>query len=230
MVSTQNRQVPFIKVLVTFAFGALLALAGALAFNLSLADREARVSAMGPLCHDMGGEFSLDLHDDNYMMRFSDKGFGNQDLEKVMRHAAPLPVPPPVWIGYSGNIWLELGHTGVDDAGLQFLTPQVTYLDLRGCAITSKGVRTIVERAPRLFTLLLDGTRIDDEALKALAPMARPRPPYGVLLLGVSHTSITAEGLRPLAGALCSVSVEGTGVSLGDLSDLKIDVHIDERR
>jgi hypothetical protein len=221
MVSTQNRQVPIIKLLVTF--GALLALGGPLAFYLWLADRQARVSAMGPFCHEMGGGFDLEQHDDNYIIRFSDKGFKNRDLEKVMRQAAQLPGPPPFWIGYRGKIWLELAHTGVDDAGMQFLTPQVTYLDLRGCAISSSGVGTIVERAPQLFTLLLANTRINDDALKAIGRRL-PR----LVLLDVSHTSITAEGLRPLSGALCSVSVEGTGISLDDVDRLKIDVHINE--
>ncbi len=126
MVSAQNRQKPIIKLLVTF--GALLAVGGALALYLYLADRKARVSAMGALCHDMGGSFSLDLHDDNYVIKFSGTGIRNQDLEKVMRQAAQLPGPPPLGIGYSGNIWLKLRHTRVDDAGMQFLTPQVTYL------------------------------------------------------------------------------------------------------
>jgi hypothetical protein len=222
MVSPQNRQVPIIKLLVTV--GALLALGGALAFYLYLADRKARVSAMDRFCHDMGGSFFVELQDENYVIRFSDKRFRNQDLEKVMRQAAQLPGPPPFWIGYTGQIWLELAHTGVDDAGMQFLTPQVTYLDLRGCAISSSGARTIVERAPRLFTLLLAKTRIDDDALKAIARRAHGRP--HLLLLDVSQTSITAEGLRPLSGALCAVSIEGTGISLDDLTRLKIDVHI----
>jgi hypothetical protein len=226
MVSTQNRQKPIIKLLVTF--GALLALGGVLACYLYLADRKARVSAMGPLCHDMGGSFSLELHDDNYVIDFSETGITNQDLEKVMRQAAQLPGPPPLWIGYTGNIWLKLRHTRVDDAGMQFLTPQVTYLDLGGCAISSRGASTIVERAPRLFTLLLDKTRIDDDALKAIAPRAIARRPPRLLLLDVSHTSVTAEGLRPLSGALCSVRVEGTGIWDGDLRRLKIDVHIDQ--
>jgi hypothetical protein len=221
MVSRQNRQKPIIKLLVTF--GALLALGGPLAFYLYLADREARVSAMGPLCQEMGGSFSLDLHDDNYMIKFFDTGITNRDLEKVMRQAAQLPGSPPLGIGYTGNIWLTLRHTRVDDAGMQFLTPQVTYLDLGGCAISSRGASTIVERtSPRLFTLLLDGTRIDDDALKAIAR----RPPR--MLIDVSHTSITAEGLRPLSGAWCTVVVKGTGISLDDLRRLKINVHIDE--
>jgi len=76
--------------------------------------------------------------------------------------------------------------------------------------------------------LLLDKTRIDDDALKAIAPRAIARRPPRLLLLDVSHTSVTAEGLRPLSGALCSVRVEGTGIWDGDLRRLKIDVHIDQ--
>jgi hypothetical protein len=212
---------PIIKLLGTF--GALFVLGVPLPFYLYRADREARVSAMGPVCHDMGGSFSLELHDDNYVIDLSETGITNPDLDKVMRQAAQLPGPPPLGIGYSGNIWLKLRHTRVDDAGMQFLTPQVTYLDLGGCAISRSGASTIVERtSPRLFTLLLDGTRIDDNALKAIAR----RPPR--MLLDVSHTSITAEGLRPLSGTRCTVCVKGTGISRDALRRLKIDVNIEE--
>ncbi len=48
------------------------------------------------------------------------------------------------------------------------------------------------------------------------------------MLLDVSHTSITAEGLRPLSGTHCTVCVKGTGISRDALRRLKIDVDIEE--
>jgi hypothetical protein len=91
---------------------------------------------------------------------------------------------------------------------------------LRGLDISSNGVPSIVDRAPRLFTLILAETGIDDDALTAIAR----RPP--LFLLDVSHTSITAEGLRPLSGAQCAVHVEGTGISRDDMKNLNIDVDV----
>lgn len=214
-----NRKVSVFTLLLTC--GALLAIGVALAFHLYLTDRQARVSAMGSFCGAMGGSFFVELQDDNYVIRFSDRRFGNEALEKIMQRAAQLPGPPPFGVGYTGQIWLQLAHSGVDDAGMQFLTPQVTYLDLRGCAISSSGVGTIVEHAPRLHTLLLANTRINNDALKAI-DRRLPR----LWQLDVSHTSITAEGLRPLSGTHYDVSVEGTGISSDDLDRLKIGLHI----
>ena len=59
---------------------------------------------MGPFCSAIGGEFFVDLQDENYVIRFGDKRFRNEEMQKVMRQAVQLPGPPLIWVGYTGQI------------------------------------------------------------------------------------------------------------------------------
>jgi Leucine-rich repeat (LRR) protein len=121
----------------------------------------------------------------------------------------------------------DVTQTRVTDAGLKELAalPNLTALDLSGCAVAGPGLRDLA-RVPNLSALNLSRTPLTDATLKDLAGCAK------LASLNLDNTKVTDDGLKGLAPlkSLTAISVRGTRVTDDGLKGINLDVQPDRRQ